>query len=134
MKKLKDMLEEKEGSDDGSMVKDAKLSALKELRGIASKAMGDSFKSKSDGMKKVTVASDDKAGLVKGLDKAKDMMKHMPEVDDEGVEETPEEESMEEAEETPEDEMAELKSEDMSSEAIDAMIQMLQQKKAKLSK
>jgi len=131
MKKLKDMLEEKETGDSGNMEKEAKLSALKELRGIASKAMGEGMKSKMDGMQKVTVASDDKAGLVKGLEKAKALM---GKTDDEGVEETPEEEAIEEAEESPEDEMSELKAEDMSPEAIDAMIKMLQDKKAKLSK
>lgn len=125
MKKLKDMLEEKDGNDSGEMEKDAKLSALRELRDIASKAMGEGMKSKMDGMQKVTVASDDKEGLVKGLDKAKDLMKHMPKTDDEGVEETPEEE-MEEAEMGSDDEM--------SPEDIDAMIQKLQEKKAKLSK
>jgi hypothetical protein len=135
MKKLKDILKEKEESgDNGEMEKDAKLSALKELRGIASKAMGDGLKGKMDGMQKVTVASDDKAGLVKGLDKAKELMKKSPLLDDEGVEETPEEEAIEEGEESPEDEMSELKSEDMSGSEIDAMIKLLQEKKAKLSK
>jgi len=122
MKKLKDMLEEKDGKDNGDMEKDAKLSALRELRDIVSKAMGNGMKSKMDGVQKVTVASDDKDGLVKGLEKAKDMMKEMPSND-------------KEEEESPEEEDSEMDMDDeMSAEDIDSMIKKLQEKKAQLSK
>jgi hypothetical protein len=52
------------------MEKEAKLGIMKDIQGMASKAMG----SKLDGLKKVTVASDSKEGVSHGLEKAKDLI------------------------------------------------------------
>jgi hypothetical protein len=52
--------------------KKAKLSQLKDLSKEMSKMMGDGY---SDSMQKVTVASDSKEGLEKGLSKAQELMK-----------------------------------------------------------
>ena len=66
---MKKMLEKDSKKDDKS--KEAKMSALKELHEMASKAMEDDM----DSMKKVTVASKDDEGLEAGLEKAKEMLK-----------------------------------------------------------
>ncbi len=50
--------------------KKAKMDAVHEMRGAASEMMGD----KMDGLKKVSVLSDSKQGLSKGLDKAKQIV------------------------------------------------------------
>lgn len=49
-------------------VKDAKLKALKEMRGVASSMMGDGLKGH---LSKATVVSDSEEGLKSGLEKAK---------------------------------------------------------------
>jgi hypothetical protein len=49
----------------------AKMNALKSLKDAMSQLIGSDIKG---GMKKVTVAADDKAGLEKGLDKAKELL------------------------------------------------------------
>ena len=64
--------------------KEAKTSVVKGLQRAAEELMGE----KLNGLKKVTVASNDKEGLEKGLDKAKDMLsKHDPESEGEKLEE-----------------------------------------------
>ena len=73
----------------------------------------------AEGMKKVTVASDSKEGLKKGLEKAEDLMEEMPKVD----EEMEDEDSYEESDE-----------DEMSPEDIEAKIQELMEMKKKLSK
>lgn len=51
-------------------VKDAKMGILKEISDMASQSMGNDVK----GLKKVSVMSNDKAGLAEGLDKARDLV------------------------------------------------------------
>lgn len=72
MKDLKAMM----GKDDSGdqMKKDAKLTVLKQLRKMAADMVGGDVKDGMEGMKKVTVAAPDKAGLAEGLAKAKQMM------------------------------------------------------------
>lgn len=67
---MKDLLGKKSKEVD-PLKKEAKLKALKELRAMASGMGGDDVKS---GLEKVTVAATDKAGLKKGLDKAKEVV------------------------------------------------------------
>lgn len=69
MEDMKKMLGRKKEAD--PMKKDAKLSALKHLRNVASEAMKGDL---GDKMNKVTVAADNKEDLTKGLDKAKDIL------------------------------------------------------------
>jgi len=54
----------------GSNKKKGKMSALSELRDMASSMMGGDM----DELKKVTVAAKDKKGLKKGLEKAKQIL------------------------------------------------------------
>lgn len=69
---MKKMMQKKEDDSSNPAQKDAKLSALKDLRKMASDMMGDDLK---NGMnKKVVVAAKDQAGLEKGLDKAKEIV------------------------------------------------------------
>lgn len=114
MKDLKKMM----GKDDegGDMKKEAKLSVLKELRELASKMMGDDLKNGMDSMKKVTVASDSKEGLKRGLEKAEEMMDVGPEGQSEEAEMTDELEG------------------EMSPEELDAEIARLQSLKSKMSR
>lgn len=56
--------------------KKAKMSVLQDLHKEASSAMADGLK----GLKKVTVASDSEEGLEHGLEKAKDIVKEMPDL------------------------------------------------------
>jgi hypothetical protein len=102
----------------------AKLKVLKHLKDMASGMMGDDIKGGM--MKKVTVAAPDNDALKMGLDKAKSIVGHMPEADEdpeEELHETPEEES---AEDHPGAE------DDMSADEIDAEIQHLMELKSKL--
>lgn len=69
MKKL-----EKKGRDLDPNEKKAKLDVIKELRNQASEMMG----GKLHPLKKVTVASDSEEGLKAGLQKAGDIVEHMP--------------------------------------------------------
>lgn len=75
----------------------------------------------SNGLKKVTIASDSKEGLEKGLEKAKEILPQVEEASEEMSEEAEEEPSSEDPHEN------------MSAEEIDDMIKMLQEKKAKLA-
>lgn len=63
--------------DDSDMKGVAKLKVLKHLKDMASQMMGDDLKGGMDGMKKVTVAAPDEAGLKEGLDKAKEVVGQM---------------------------------------------------------
>lgn len=112
MKDLKELLGAKKKID--PIEKEAKLNAVKGMRKMAGDMMADDMKS----MKKVTVAAPDQEGLEMGLEKAKDVVEEMPEMEDE----SPEDEMMEvvEACETPED--------------IDKLIAKLNEKKLELAK
>lgn len=70
-----DKLKKKKSKEMSPTEKDAKMSVVESLRDMASKAMGD----KLQGLKKVTVASDSKEGLKKGLEKAEDLLNNLPE-------------------------------------------------------
>jgi len=70
-----DKLKKKKSKEMSSVEKDAKMSVVESLRDMAAKAMGD----KLHGLKKVTVASDSKQGLEKGLEKAQDLLSNSPE-------------------------------------------------------
>lgn len=94
--------------------KKAKMSVLGRLKDEASKAMGDRLR----GMKKVTVASGDEAGLKQGLDKAKQLVSG----DSAGQEMM--DESPEGAEEMAS--MEEKSPEDMSPEELQAKIDELE--------
>lgn len=111
----------------------AKLSQLKELSKEMKKMMGDGFAEGMKGMQKVTVASDSKEGLQKGLSKAQEIMKkkglmeEMPEKEDkEEVCEACEGEGCEQCEEM--EEYEEGMEEDMSADAIKEKIKKLQEK------
>ena len=56
------------------MEQKAKMGVMEDLQKMAHDAMGGKLK----GMKKVTVASDSEEGLEHGLDKAHDVIKHLP--------------------------------------------------------
>jgi len=72
MRKFERLLEEKakKGKKMSDSERQAKMDAVKDIDGMASKMMGD----KLAGLKKVTVASPDKKGLEKGLDVAKELL------------------------------------------------------------
>lgn len=91
MEKFKKLLEKKRqmGKSLDGVERDAKMSAIQTLKDFANDAMKD----KIGDMKKVSVSSDSKEGLVEGMEKAKDMIKG-----DEGFDELPEMEDDEEAE------------------------------------
>lgn len=73
MEKFKKLLEKKRqmGKSLDGVEKDAKLSAVQTLKNFAN----DALKDKMGDMKKVSVASDSKEGLVEGMEKAKDLIK-----------------------------------------------------------
>ena len=105
----------------------AKATVMKDLSDLLSKDMGHDMAS----MKKVTVASDSKEGLEKGLEKAKEVVQggaadEMDHGDDESLE-SPEEEASESPEE------AHMEGDD-SPEAIQSKIKELQAKLAKHKK
>ncbi len=70
----------KEGKEMSGNEKEAKMSVVQALRDFAAGEMS----KKMDGLKKVSVASDSKEGLEKGLDKAKEMIGSKPERDEAG--------------------------------------------------
>lgn len=82
MKDLKATLGKKDKEAD-PMEKEAKLSALKGLRDEMTQMMGDGLKDK---LNKVTVAAPNKEDLAAGLDKAKEIVAHSPEDEDESGE------------------------------------------------
>lgn len=94
----------------------AKLSQLKELSKEMKKMMGDGFAEGMKGMQKVTVASDSKEGLQKGLSKAQEIMKKKGLMEEMSDEEKEYKEDIDDQEE----EMLEEEAEDMA-ESIDKM-------------
>jgi hypothetical protein len=82
---------------------EAKTKVVQAMRDMAASQMGDKLK----GLKKVTVASNDPAGLKEGLEKAKQLISKKPGDDEDESMEDP----MEEASETPEEEASEEKDE-----------------------
>lgn len=116
MKDLKSLMGE--DSSESDMKDAAKLKVLKHLKELASSMMGDDVKGGMEGLKKVTVAAPDKAGLQEGLDKAKELMGH-----DESSEDP-----MEESHESEEQEHEE----DMSPDEIDAEIAHLMELKKQM--
>lgn len=96
MEKFKQMMMDKmkdKKSGMGDTEKEAKMSVLEHVRGMAQDMMKDRL---NGGMKKVEVASDSKDGLKEGLDKAKALMEGSKEEEDS---ETPEQEASEEGSE-----------------------------------
>jgi hypothetical protein len=112
MKDLKELLGAKKKID--PIEKEAKLAAVKGMRKMAGDMMADDMKS----MKKVTVAAPDQEGLEAGLEKAKDVVEEMPEMEDE----------------SPEDEMSEVVEACETPEDIDKLIAKLNEKKLELAK
>lgn len=74
MDKFNKLMKKKKGSEMSDMEKNAKMGVLGELRDMASGAMGD----KLHNLKKVSVMSDSKEGLEKGLEKAQDIVDQAP--------------------------------------------------------
>lgn len=129
MDNLKDILGKKKKEKPGDDIKkEAKLGVLKDLRGMASSMM-------KDGMKAVVMAKD-KKGLEEGLSKAKDVVKDIPEREDDedSVIEEMEEESGrdldndDEEGESPEHQIKVL-AEECDPEDIDKLIAALEAKK-----
>lgn len=116
MKELKELLGAKKKID--PIEKEAKLAAVKGMRKMAGDMMADDMKS----MKKVTVAAPDTESLEEGLEKAKEVVGEMPE-----MEEAPEEDASYEASE-------ELVESCNTPEDIDKLIAKLSEKKATLLK
>lgn len=107
--------------------KKAKLSALKEAHGMASDMMKDGL----SGAKKVSVMSDSKKGLEKGLDIAKKIVdKEDSDLGEDEMEDSELGEKMEDAQEGYSDQQDE--SEPMDEDEIDAQIQELMKLKEKL--
>lgn len=119
MKDLKELLGAKKKID--PIEKDAKLSAIKNMRKMAGDMMADDMHN----MKKVTVAAPDEESLKKGLDKAKEVVGEMPE-----EMETPESE----VSESPQEEMDEVVEACETPEDIDKLIAKLNEKKLELAK
>ncbi len=104
----------------------AKLAALKEAHGLASGMMKDGL----SGAKKVSVMSDSKEGLEKGLDMAKKIVDKKPELGEDEMEDSEMSDSMEAAQEGYEDQQDE--SMPMDEDDIDAQIEHLMKLKEKL--
>jgi ribosome-binding protein aMBF1 (putative translation factor) len=112
---MKKMLGKKD-KDANSMKKEAKLSAIQEMRDMASEMMGEGIKKKMDMPKKaVTVAADTDEELKKGLEKAEEILDSKP---------------MEDYEE--DTEVADVDDEDVTLEDITKMEQELAEMKKKL--
>lgn len=141
MDMLKELLKKKadSASEMDPKYKDAKMGVLKQISDLAAGSMGDDIK----GLKKVTVASPDEAGLKVGLDKAKEMLPDAEELDKfedsdevpngESAFAMPKEHSALPSLEANVDEESDEEGE-MSHDDIDKMIQDLQDKKAKMMK
>lgn len=128
MKDLEKMLGKKK-KDGDPMKKEAKLDALKGLRGLASGMM-------QDGMK-ATVMAKDKKGLEEGLSEAKDIVKDgppgMPHKDSDKMQAAEESSGMDldndnEQGESPEHK-AEILAADADEQELEAMIKVLEEKK-----
>jgi hypothetical protein len=118
---MKEILKKKKSEDMDPMYKDAKMGILKEIRDLAAKDMGEDLK----GLKKVTVAAPDQEGLKAGLNKAEELIEGEP-CPKCGKSPCECEKDMEEKKPT-EDSLPE-----MSAEEIDALLKLLEAKKAKL--
>lgn len=142
---MKDMKKMMGGKKLSPIESKAKMGVLQKLKEDMQDMMGD----KVAGLKKVTVASDDKEGLEEGLKKAKEMIhggnspdSYLPgeEHDADGPSDGSEDEEMEheDSDSTPESEQPESDMDevggDESHEEIDAKIQELLKKKASLKK
>jgi hypothetical protein len=141
MEKFKKLLMSKKAKPVSDVEKSAKMDVLKDLKQHAMDMMGEKLGS----VKKVTVASNSKEGIEKGLDKAKEMIKKTPEdsenvteeacpeCEGEGCPACQEESAEHEASETPEEETSEHEMgeepSDESEEELDAKIQELMKKK-----
>lgn len=127
-KELMRLMEKKKGKELDSVEQEARLNVLDDLRKVAMDEMGERLK----GLKKITVAAEDKEGLKQGLEKAEEILEN-EEVDHEMHEamESPEEEAMEHAmgEESSEDE-----EDEDSLEMLKAKIAELQAKVDRLNK
>lgn len=105
--------------------KSAKMDAVSEMRDMAAEAM----KGKLDGLKKVSVASDSKEGLQKGLEKAKELVNKGPMAEEAAAEGESEEQEAAEQEAAP---GAESKEELMAE--VERKLKELEELKAKLMK
>ena len=125
---IKAMLGQKKKID--PLDREAKLSAVKDMRKVAGDMMADGIKGK---MEQVTVAAPDKSMLAAGLDKAKDLLAKHEEPSAEEDMETPEMENseMEEEQESHGDALLE---ELDTPEKIAEFEQKLAEKKASLAK
>ena len=114
------------------MKSQAKMKMLQDLKKMATEMMGHDLKGKMDGMKKVSVMANDKEGLEKGLDKAKELMHGMPEMDKMAHEEDADagSEDVETGHSEQEEEMNEP--EDNSAEELEERIKELQAKLASM--
>lgn len=121
---MKKMLDKKSSKDVSPEKKEAKLSALKGLRQMASEMMGEDLK--NGNLKKVTVAAKDTESLKEGLDKAKEIVPEMEKALPASLEESEEEEIAEESEPMSIEECE-------TPEQIDEMIAKLQEKKRELA-
>lgn len=117
--KMAKLLAKKKDRPMDDLEKQAKMSVIKDMGNSAMRDLA----GKLHGLKKVTVASDSKEGLQKGLEKAEELLSNMP--NGEQLEES--DESMEESEDQ---EMS--SDEDMSEEEINAELERLMQKKQML--
>lgn len=97
-KKLMEMASDKKPQMDDKAK--AKLKVLMDLKKMAADMMGEDIQS---GIKKVTVASPDKAGLKEGLEKAEELLGESDEMEDEDMMEDESEDEMPMAEESLDD-------------------------------
>jgi hypothetical protein len=116
---LKKLMKEKGGNKVDPTAKKAKMGVLKEIRDMAASDMGEEVK----GIKKVTVAAPDEAGLKEGLEKAEEIVKSSSS-------------PCEICEKSPCacDGEGDSSEDDMSADEIEALIAELMAKKAKFSK
>lgn len=130
--KLKKMMEKKKARKLSPVEQKAKMGVLKDLKDDMSAEMGGSLKDMM--AKKVSVMAGSKKDLERGLDKAKELVGHMEDGDEEGH---LKDMSAEESGEYPAEEAAELTEEEMSKlahgeEDVDSEIKMLEEKLKKL--
>lgn len=129
---LKKIIEKKkkEGKTLSPVHKQARNTVLEDLMDH----LGEMGLDKVKGLKKITVASDSKEGLAKGLDKATEMVEKSPmdAMEDEDVSDHGANESEEESEESPEHEMAEEEESEESPESEEEIKQKIAELEAKL--
>ncbi len=116
--------------------KSAKIDVMKELRDDAAHAMH----GKLDGLKKVSVMSDDPSGLSEGLDKAKELISGEDKYSEGGEVESDEEENeqLHDAEspgsDIPSSDSELAEDDDMSEEELDQKLEHLMKLKEKMAK